>query len=47
MVICRRTTRSCHVKQFKRDFDKIVTAYESKSECTPDTWQVNNCDEEF
>ena len=35
MVIHRRTTPSPHVKQFKRDFDKIVTASVSKSASTP------------
>lgn len=35
MVIHRRTTPSPHVKQFRRDFDKIVTASVSKSARTP------------
>ena len=35
MTIHRRTTPSPHVKQFKRDFDKIVTASESKNARTP------------
>ena len=35
MVIHRRTTPPPHVKQFKRDFDKIVTASVSRSARTP------------
>ena len=35
MVIYRPTTPSSHVKQFKRDFDKVVTASECKSDRTP------------
>lgn len=35
MVIYRPTTPSPHVKQFKRNYDKVVTASERKSEHTP------------
>ena len=35
MVIYRPTTPSPHVKQFKRNYDKVVTASERKSEALP------------